>query len=234
MQQDNLTIVLLVGAAVVLGLIFWMIARRRNTAALRDHFGDEYDRAVEVNGGVSKAEAELAEREKRVAALEIRPLQPQERDAFVTEWQDVKAVFVNSPTEAVHHADRLLAKIMNTRGFPMADFDRRYEDLTVDHGDVARHYRNGHDIVERHGQGNASTEDLRQAMIHFEALFDDLVNEVGGVEDAQPVERKVARPAETRRAMDLDGDGDADLVTRGRDADRDGVIEPDEKTTYRT
>ena len=120
----------------------------------------------------------LEEREERVAKLDIRPLTAQERGDFSREWREVKAVFVDSPVEAVHHADRLLATIMRTRGYPMADFDRRYEDLTVDHGEVARHYRDGHEITLRHERGQASTEDLRQAMIHFEALFDDLVNEV--------------------------------------------------------
>src|SRR5690606_37682329 len=99
--------------------------------------------------------------------------------------------------------------IMTARGFPMGDFDRRYEDLTVDHGEVARHYREGHDIVLRDGRGEASTEDLRQAMIHFEALFDDLVNEVTGVDKTRPV----------TRAADLDGDGDADAVTQTQTAD---------------
>ena len=196
--MDQTTLLILLGAVVVLGLIFWLIARRKNTAALRDHFGDEYDRTVEARGGVGKAERDLEEREARVRKLDIRPLGPKERGEFIDEWREVKAVFVESPTEAVHHADRLLTKIMTTRGFPMADFDRRYEDLTVDHADVARHYREGHDIVGRHGEGQASTEDLRQAMIHFEALFDDLVNEVTGVDKTRPV----SRPATARSDSD--------------------------------
>ena len=121
------------------------------------------------------------------SSLDIRPLDERQRVEFSREWRDVKAVFVDSPVEAVHHADRLLGTIMTARGYPMADFDRRYEDLTVDHGEVARHYREGHDIVLRHGRGQASTEDLRQAMIHFEALFDDLVNEVPEDSEARPV-----------------------------------------------
>ena len=119
-----------------------------------------------------------------------RPLDPREREAAITEWREVKAVFVDSPVESVHHADRLLASIMKARGYPMADFDRRYEDLTVDHGEVARHYREGHEITERHRLGQASTEDLRQAMIHFEALFDDLVNEVAHDDPARPVKSR--------------------------------------------
>jgi hypothetical protein len=131
-----------------------------------------------------------------VHKLDIRPLGPKERSEFIDEWREVKAVFVDSPVEAVHHADRLLARIMTARGFPMADFDRRYEDLTVDHGEVARHYRDGHDIVLRDAQGSASTEDLRQAMIHFEALFDDLVNEVTGIDKTRPVTRAATTKAD--------------------------------------
>ena len=193
-MQDN-TLWILVGIVAVLGLVMWLVARRRNTAVLREHFGDEYDRTVEARGGVSKAERELAEREERVKKLDIRPL-------------GSKAVFVDSPVEAVHHADRLLAKIMTARGYPMGDFDRRYEDLTVDHGEVARHYREGHDIVVRDASGQASTEDLRQAMIHFEALFDDLVNEVTGIDNTRPLRRE-----------DRDGDGKTDHVTQTQTAD---------------
>lgn len=195
MQHINPIVWVLIGVAVVIAVAAYLVYRQRRTAALRDHFGDEYDRTVETVGGRSKAEAALQEREERVSRLDIRPLDERERVEFSREWRNVKAVFVDSPVEAVHHADRLLAEIMKARGYPMADFDRRYEDLTVDHGEVARHYRDGHDIVARHGRGQASTEDLRQAMIHFEALFDDLVNEVPEDTDARPVRS----PERTRR-----------------------------------
>jgi len=177
-------------ALVVLAIVIWAALRRRRTHTLRERFGDEYDRTVEEQGKPAKAEAALLEREARVAKLDIRPLAPQERDAAITEWREVKAVFVDSPVEAVHHADRLLGSVMNARGYPMADFDRRYEDLTVDHGEVARHYRDGHEITLRHERGQASTEDLRQAMIHFEALFDDLVNDVADGDESKPVKSR--------------------------------------------
>jgi len=191
MQHINPIVWVLIGVAVVIAVAAYLVYRQRRTAALRDHFGDEYDRTVETVGGRSKAEAALQEREERVSRLDIRPLDERERVEFSREWRNVKAVFVDSPVEAVHHSDRLLAEIMKARGYPMADFDRRYEDLTVDHGEVARHYRDGHDIVARHGRGQASTEDLRQAMIHFEALFDDLVNEVSGEVENPPVKGRV-------------------------------------------
>ena len=182
-MQDQ-TLWILIGAVVVLGLVFWLVARRRKIAALREHFGDEYDRTVEARGGVGKAEHDLEEREARVKKLDIRPLGSKERGEFIDEWREVKAVFVDSPVEAVHHADRLLSTIMKTRGFPMADFDRRYEDLTVDHGEVARHYRAGHELALKQEQGTATTEDLRQAMIHYEALFDELVEDTGATDGA--------------------------------------------------
>ena len=191
MQQIDTTVWVLLGVVIVVALAAYLIFRNRRTATLRDHFGDEYDRTVEQTGARAKAEAALKDREERVAKLDIRPLTAEERNGFSREWRDVKAVFVNSPVEAVHHADRLLTNIMKTRGYPMADFDRRYEDLTVDHGEVARHYREGHELVLRHGRGQGSTEDLRQAMIHFEALFDDLVNEVTGEVANPPVKGRV-------------------------------------------
>lgn len=187
MDASNITAIVAIAALVVLALVIWAALKRRRTNTLRERFGDEYDRTVEEQGKRAKAEAALEEREARVAKLDIRPLSSPEREAAITEWREVKAVFVDSPVEAVHHADRLLASIMNARGYPMADFDRRYEDLTVDHGEVARHYRDGHEITLRHERGQASTEDLRQAMIHFEALFDDLVNEVAHDDESRPV-----------------------------------------------
>ena len=181
MAQGEILIIVLVVIVLLVAIAIWAAMRKRQSDRLRDRFGDEYDRTIEDRGGRAAAEADLAAREKRVAALDIRPLTPTERDNFTNEWTEVKALFVDSPAESVLHADRMLAKMMQTRGFPMADFDRRYEDLTVDHGDVARHYRDGHSIVESQMDGKATTEDLRQAMKHYELLFDRLVSDVEGV-----------------------------------------------------
>ena len=194
MQQGEIIILTLVGLVLLAAILIWLAVRNRNTTKLREKFGDEYDRTVEEKGRRSAAEAALEEREKRVAELDIRPLTPQQRDDAIREWREVKAIFVESPVEAVLHADRLLSRIMQARGYPMADFDRRYEDLTVEHSEVARHYREGHEITVRHEEGKASTEDLRQAMIHFEALFDDLVNEVTDEHEM----RDLPRPERTR------------------------------------
>jgi hypothetical protein len=191
-MQTTTTVVFfaIVAALVLVAILVWVGVRRHRTHVLQERFGDEYDRTLEERGKRGEAESALEERAARVAKLDIRPLRAEEREAAITEWREVKAVFVDSPVEAVHHADRLLGTIMKARGYPMADFDRRYEDLTVDHGEVARHYRDGHEIALRHERGQASTEELRQAMIHFEALFDDLVNEVAHDDEAKPVKSR--------------------------------------------
>lgn len=159
--------------AVIVGAFLY--SRRARSEHLRERFGPEYDRAVEAKGGRTKAEAELAEREKRVEKLDIRELEPAERREFIERWTDVQARFVDDPARAVAFADALLGDVMKTRGYPVSDFDQRAGDISVDHPVVVEHYHKAHDIAVRHERGQASTEDLRQAMIHYRALFDNLV-----------------------------------------------------------
>lgn len=187
MQDINPIVWIIVAAVVVVALLLWFMSARRRTAQLRERFGDEYDRTLGDVGKTSAAEAALVEREKRVEALQIRPLTTQEHAGFANEWRDTKALFVDSPAETVLRADRLLATVMKTRGYPMADFARRHEDLTVTHADVARHYLAGHEMAERQSRREASTEDLRQAMVHYEALFDALVQDADRDEDRSVV-----------------------------------------------
>lgn len=169
-----LVLVVLVLAAVAFAL--WSRARRR--AAIKSRFGPEYARTVEAVGDEHKAEAVLAEREKRVAKYTIKPLPADLRNHFVATWRDVQAKFVDDPKYAVTRADDLLGEVMSARGYPVKDdFDRRAEDLSVDHPEVVQNYRSAHAIAMRHSRGEATTEDLRTAMIHYRALFDDLVNE---------------------------------------------------------
>jgi hypothetical protein len=168
-----------IALAVLVGVVV-TVMRSRHTARLRDRFGDEYDRTIDQSGSTYEAETVLHEREQRVAAFDIRPLQPARREAFVRSWLEVQAQFVDDPAGAVQRADVLLADVMTARGYPVADFDQRYEDLSVDHGEVVAHYRTGHHIAASHARGEAGTEELRRAMIHYRALFDDLVNEPEG------------------------------------------------------
>jgi FtsZ-interacting cell division protein ZipA len=166
-------VAIVVVAALIIAGALW--SRRRRSEHLKNKFGPEYDRAVEEKGGRSKAEADLAEREKRVEKLDIRPLEPEECRQFSQRWTDVQARFVDDPARAVAFADALLGEVMKARGYPVSDFEQRAGDISVDHPKVVEHYRTAHDIAERHGRGEASTEDLRQAMIHYRALFDNLV-----------------------------------------------------------
>jgi FtsZ-interacting cell division protein ZipA len=166
-------VAIVVVAALIIAGALW--SRRRRSEHLKNKFGPEYDRAVEEKGGRSKAEADLAEREKRVEKLDIRPLEPEERRQFSQRWTDVQARFVDDPARAVAFADALLGEVMKARGYPVSDFEQRAGDISVDHPKVVEHYRTAHDIAERHGRGEASTEERRQAMIHYRALFDNLV-----------------------------------------------------------
>jgi len=172
-QTGWIIVAVVVIAALIVAALIW--SRRRRSDHLRDKFGREYDRAVEEKGGRAKAEAELAEREKRVEKLNIRPLSTSERREFIDRWTEVQARFVDDPPRAVAFADALLGQVMKARAYPVTDFDQRAGDISVDHPIVVEHYHKAHDIALRHEKGEASTEDLRQAMIHYRALFDNLV-----------------------------------------------------------
>ena len=174
MDQSLLILIVVVAVVAVAAMV---LLRRKRTEHLRSRFGPEYDHEVEHLGSRSKAEAELATREKRVEKLTIVPLEPQARAQFVERWTDAQARFVDDPPRAVASADALLAEVMTARGYPVADFEQRAGDISVDHPKIVEHYRAGHDIALRHKRGEAGTEDLRQAMIHYRALFDELVGE---------------------------------------------------------
>ena len=177
MSQETIQIIF--GVIIVVALIgiamLWM--RKRRSEDLKSRFGAEYDHLAQRTGDEGKAEALLAAREKRVASFSFTPLTSEQRDKFVGAWRSVQAQFVDDPQGAVGHADKLLGAVMEARGYPVADFAQRAADLSVDHAEVVQHYRTAHDIAVRHERGEAGTEDLRQAMIHYRALFDDLVNE---------------------------------------------------------
>ncbi len=181
MQASDTAFWAIIGLLVVAALVLWFLYRHRRTAKLRDRFGDEYDRTLENSGSRGKAEADLVEREKRVAKLDIHPIGPADRERFTSQWHAARERFVDDPGAAVGEADRVLGQVMAARGFPVSDFDERHETLTVDHPDVARHYRAGHDLALKQESGAASTEDLRQAMIHYEALFDELTDDKGDI-----------------------------------------------------
>jgi hypothetical protein len=186
-EEDTMNTSLVIGivaVVVILAAIAIFVSRRRRTEHLKEHFGPEYDRTLETTGDQSKAETELAKREKRVEKLNIRPLDRIEREDFVRRWRDVQARFVEDPPRAVAFADALLGEVMKTRGYPVQDFEQRVGDISVDHPKVVEHYRTAHDIAVRHERGKADTEELRQALIHYRALFDDLVEAEAPAESA--------------------------------------------------
>lgn len=190
-----IAICLIVIAVIVGGAITFR--RNRHSAKLRDRYGEEYTRTVQQAGGAHKGEAMLHEREQRVAGFDVHPLAPGQRNAFIDKWLEAQAQFVLDPTGAVAKADVLLSEVMVARGYPVATFEQRTEDLSVDHAEAVAHYRTAHAIAESHARGEKRTEELRQAMIHFRALFDDLVNEP---EDFRPViEQRGGRIHDLRR-----------------------------------
>jgi nitrogen fixation-related uncharacterized protein len=168
----TLTIVVVV-ILVALGLV--ALLWRRRSLKLQEQFGPEYKHAVRQYGDARKAEAELAAREKRVRKLEIRPPTQEDQSRFAEVWRRTQARFVDEPSKAVDEADGLIKEVMQTRGYPVGDFEQRAADISVDHPDVVINYRAGREIAERNKSGQATTEDLRQAMMHYRSLFEELV-----------------------------------------------------------
>jgi len=147
------------------------------TKKLRARFGPEYDRAVLAAGSKLKAEAELESVEKRVRRYPLRPLSGADRARFQQSWRAIQGTFVDNPQHALSEADLLVTEVMSTLGYPMNDFEHRATEIAVDHVAVVEHYRAGHQIAIRHARGEATTEDLRQGMIHYRALFDSLMDQ---------------------------------------------------------
>jgi hypothetical protein len=181
-------LIVLVGAVIlIIAVVVWLYARKRKstTADLRQKFGPEYERAVLTHGSERKAEAKLADREKRVEKLNIRDLDSMERKSFSKRWEAVQSRFVDSPKGAVAEADDLVSSVMKARGYPLSDFDQRADDISVDHPQVMENYRSAHEIALRVGKEQASTEELRTAMIHYRGLFEELVQAPVAVESKE-------------------------------------------------
>ena len=188
LNLSNATLIALAVAAVLLIVVavaLYVQRHRNNTAKLRSRYGPEYERAVLQHGSERKAEASLAGRETRVEKLHIRDLEPAERARFLARWQVMQAHFVDYPKGAVTEADELVCSLMQTRGYPVSEFEQRAADISVDHPRVVENYRSAHSIALRLGSGDVNTEDLRIAMVHYHSLFDDLLmNQASGVKSA--------------------------------------------------
>jgi hypothetical protein len=167
--------IVLAVVVVVAAVGIWIMVRNERRKQLRDRFGPEYDHAVRKYGNVTRAESDLAARQERVSRFEIKPLRAAEAERFAAAWRRTQSRFVDEPRQSIAEADRLVQEVMEVRGYPVGDFEQRVADVSVDHPVVVEHYRAAHRIALANADSQAGTEDLRQAMVHYRALFEDLL-----------------------------------------------------------
>jgi hypothetical protein len=181
--------VIIIAVLIVAAVLAWRFLLDRRSRQLRTRFGPEYDRTVHELGAQGKAEDALLARQKRMEKIHIRALTPAERDRFADQWHDVQSEFVDDPPGSIRDADQLVLELMRVRGYPMGEFEQCAEDLSVDHPLVVRNYRAAHAIAMRREKGEASTEDLRTALVHYRELFEELL----GVHETVGSTREVRR-----------------------------------------
>lgn len=199
MTPQTWTLVAIVAAVVVIALVAYAIHRSKQSQGLRTRFGPEYDRAVEAHGGRAQAEAELRRREERVGHLTIVPLAAADAARFSAAWTSLQADFVDNPRGVVDQADALVRELLVKRGYPMSDFEHRAADISVDHPTVVSNYRAAQEIRGRTLRGEVETEELRKAVVHYRALFDELLEVRGLRPEARPQPPiRPARPMEVR------------------------------------
>ena len=172
-------LVVIIIAVIILALLGVLLAQRQRSQRLRQHFGPEYQRTVARAGDQRAAESQLAQRAQRRRGLNIVELEPAARRRYLEAWRATQGKFVDDPTAAIHDADELVTRVMRDRGYPVEDFEQRADDVSVDHPEVAENYRAAHALAVANTQGLASTEDLRQAFVHYRSLFAELLD-VGG------------------------------------------------------
>jgi ribosomal protein L13E len=170
-------VIVLVVVLVLLVVIALLAVRASRRRKLQKTFGPEYDRVVDDTGSRTDAEKELREREKRHAELQLKELSPESRAHYSAAWEEVQIQFVDNPEQAVATADDLTTRLIAERGYPTGDYDEQLAHLSVEHARTLGHYRDAHEISRRSEQGEAGTEDLRQALVHYRALFADLLGE---------------------------------------------------------
>jgi hypothetical protein len=209
-------VVVIVAVIVVLALALLVARPMMRRRRLQQRFGPEYERTVEAHDSRTSAERELADREKRFAELDIRPLSDEARENYGRRWAEVQAAFVDSPEDSIREADQLVVQVMRERGYPTEGYEQQLADLSNEHAQTLDHYRSGHDIRERIGSG-VSTEDLRVAFVHYRAVFADLLGTDGGRSerdrevadvregremDREPLDRAADRPQENAGRAD--------------------------------
>ena len=173
--MSTISLIVLIGVILLVAIAVWGFLLQRRSTKLRGKFGPEYQTAINEYGGRARAEKALERRAERTEKYHIRSLSKEEQQRFTEEWRHTQARFVDDPPLAIREADHLVSEVMRMRGYPMADYDRRVEDLSVDHPDVIRTYRTAHQIALTEQEGRATTEDLRRAMVYYRELFDELL-----------------------------------------------------------
>ena len=207
--------VIVLGVIVLaVAVVGWLAWQAQRTQRLRTRYAGEYDRTVSELG-VRRGKAELVQRQERVRQLDLRPLSAAESDRFVTGWRRVQEQFVDDPEGAVTRGDALVDEVMRARGYPLSSFDRQVADLSVNHPRVVQNYRVARDIAISHRRGAASTEDLRQAMVLYREMFEDLL-EAKPVSGRSVLEREVTPPPQRDDDIDV-----ARTQRRLRDIDRE-------------
>jgi hypothetical protein len=171
----NTLLLAVVLIAALAAIVAWVVIRQQRSRRLRQRFGPEYGHAVNELGGRTKAEAELRKREERVARLDITPLAPADAARFTQAWNVLQGRFIDNPRGVVAEADHLVRELMVKRGYPMGDFERRAADISVYHPGVVTTYRSAQAIAARDERGEADTEELRKAVVHYRTLFDELL-----------------------------------------------------------
>jgi hypothetical protein len=170
---------LIIAVIVLAGVVAWLVLDKRKSTRLQSRFGPEYERTVMEHGDRRRAEHDLERREQRIQRLQIRSLSPGEHDRFLQAWHADQARFVDDPVGAVAEADRLVQDVMKARGYPVADFEQRVEDISVDHPHLVQNYRAAREVIALHQRGEATTEDLRKALVYYRGLFDELLETQG-------------------------------------------------------
>ncbi|MPY32439.1 hypothetical protein FNH09_14535 [Streptomyces adustus] len=176
---------IIIAIVVVVALVAVTVSLMQRRRHLRERFGPEYERTVGESDSRRAAERELKDREQRHDSLEITPLAPGSRDRYLREWDTVQGEFVDRPVHAVHDADRLVTSLMHERGYPTEGFEQQMKDLSVEHGRTLDHYRAAHDVETLSTRSQATTEQLRGAMVHYRTLFEELLSDGGRAQPAR-------------------------------------------------
>ncbi|MBB2948026.1 hypothetical protein FB565_007797 [Actinoplanes lutulentus] len=222
-MSATVTIILIVVVLLVLAAVAVVAVPALRRRRLQQTFGPEYDRVVADTGNRTEAERELNERTKRHAQFELSPLSPESRSKYSAAWEEVQIRFVDDPKEAVSTADELVTKLITERGYPTGDYDEHLANLSVEHASTLEHYRSAHDISVRSKNDETETEDLRQALVHYRALFADLLGEepVAGTSTSTPAPRTpaddtIADDAPARTVTDTEDTAPEPGVARSR------------------